>query len=418
MARASRYTLTPLDTYARLLGISPVHFNGAAGATVWPDNGEAQDIWQQYPWQLKTEVLSRDELALAIYNAEMDIRNVLGYAVAPEYYAGEKQTYPKFYRKNANFVTGLNPRGAGKSVITRFGKVLSSGRRVSTALANDHSVTFSDEDGDGWSELATIQLTTDIDPSEIFIYFAGKNGDRSWEIRPVKTKTVSSGTITITADSWLFINPALWEHRPTTTDPSPIDVTTTSNFVTMVDLYRVYIDTTTVSAQFIWEPTGSCHCGQCSSCVNTTQNGCLAIRDAETGIVVPQPASYNSGWSNDSYTIDRDPDQVTLWYQAGHQSEDYLNGFSAEPLDDYLATAVMWLATARLDKPLTGDGLLGNRVVGLQRDMTQNSRDKFFVLNIQTDVFTNPFGTLTGEYKAWQRIARLMPDHNSLGGAI
>ena len=73
MSRATTPTLLSLDRYAQIMSLNPAHFSGAAGATFWPEITSCDDVWPQYSWQHQYEFVSREELAIAISEAEGDI---------------------------------------------------------------------------------------------------------------------------------------------------------------------------------------------------------------------------------------------------------------------------------------------------------------------------------------------------------
>lgn len=412
MARSSYRTLLSLDGYARLLGLDPVHFGGAVGGTFWPDHGACEDIWRQHPWQTPEDFISREELALAIYNAEKDMEAVLGYSIAPKFVNEEVVSYPRHYRRDW-FATGFrDTRWGNKVVKTHLGKLLCTGRRATTLLSGGATVAYGDADGDSWNETATITFaddTTDLD--EIKVYFVDKAADPAWEIRPRRSITRASGTVTIKLDSWLLINPVLWERHPQSNErPAPIDISTTANFVSTVDVYREYVNTAMASAQLFWDPIPGNN-------DNESQDGYLSVSDPELGFVSPFAASYTAdGWITVEPSVGREPDQVRIWYYAGALSEEYLAGYTLDPLSDYFATTVMWLATARLSKTLCSCSHAQRTAAELQRDMTQITKNSTFVLNLATDLFTNPLGTKVGEYRAWQRLARLTDDYVNIGG--
>lgn len=415
MARSSYRTHLSPDRYAKLLGLSPVHFNSAVGGTFWPDNGKCEDIWWEHPWQTPEDFISRSELELTIYNAEQDIERILGYSVAPRFVNGEMLTYPKPYQRNFFSVDGKDLRGANKLVKTRLGKILSSGARAVHLIDDITSVSYSDVDGDTWRETATITVTEtdDTDLNEIKVYFAGKEADPTWEIRPIRSITRSGTTVTIKADSWLFINPVLQDRHPQSNErPDPIDISGITNFVSTVDVYREYVDTAHPTAELQWDPVQ----GFNSVAV---QSGFASVSDPNAGYVAVFPALYADGeWVTDCLDVSRDPDRVKVWYYAGALSDEYLAGYTRDPLSDYFATTIMWLATARLAKRICSCGQAENVVKELQRDMTQITEKTTFVLNLATDLFTNPLGTKVGEYRAWQRLARLTDDYVLIGGVL
>lgn len=434
LAQALPYTLLSLQRYARLMGVNPVHFAGATGVSlnpqVYPLSGSCDAVWFKYPWQAN-EQASRHELAEAIRDAEGELADVVGYWPAPVWIAKEVRAYPRPHRRYA-FGDALTVRGQYKSVKARWGKVVEAGRRavslVGTATTAGGTLVYSDEDGDGLSETATITLATTLtEACEIKPFFAGEGGAQEWEVRPVRSVAISGGNVVIVLDSWLLIDPELYEEAPQDDgSPSAIDISTTANFVTSVDVYREYTDFAQASAEFYWEPKPysvspvttcvACSGSGCEQCQFITQTGCLHIRDVETGIVVPAPATYDSAnghWDAANWEECREPDQVKLWYRAGEISERYLRGLTCDPLSDWWAQTIAWLATARLEHPFCACGSSGTRAAHLREDLAHVGETSHLLAE---EMLTNPFGTRRGEVQAWQRVSRL--ENRIMGAAL
>lgn len=416
MARASTYTLLSLDRWARITGVNPAHFNGAAGTNIMPVSGSCNDIWMQYAWQ-NSDAVSREDLARAIYDAEEDIASLLGYYPAPKWIAKEMHRYPRPYRKDA-YGNGLNVRGQYKSVIAKRGRFIQAGRRAVSLVSAAAAVVYSDPDGDGYSELATVTVPTSLtDACEIKVYFAGRSGAQEWEIRPAKSKTISGGNFTATFESWPLINPNLWEALPTELEGNRALDLTGSIYVSSVDVYREYTDFTQASAEFSWEPEPSsglifpctsCGGSGCTQCENTIQTGCLHVRDVERGILVPTPASYDTGeasWAAATFTECREPDTVKLWYYAGDLDNKFLRGDTCEPLSDYFAHAIAWLATARLERNICACNNAHSLAMDLRKDLAFSDDNGSY--QVSEDDLDNPFGTRKGELMAWKRVRKL-----------
>jgi len=412
------YTLLSPARYARIMGINPVHFWQAASATVFPV--DCQGVWYSHDWQAGGQV-SRWQLAEALLGAEEEIARVLGYYPAPKWISKEIHHYPQHYRRDL-YGNGRDIRGLFKPVEANWGKYIAAGRRAVTLVGDSQSVTYSDPDGDGYNELATITVTgiTTTDACELKVYFEDKSGQQEWEIRPYKTKTLSSGTLTITFDAWLLIDPDLQEEYPNTDDPlEPISLLSASSYVAEVDVYREYTDFSQASAEFSWQPKPSssllsivcptCNGSGCVACENTTQTGCIHTMDSMLGMVVPQPATYdsdNAQWNGSTWTECREPDTVKLWYYAGDLDQKYLQETSCEPLSHYFAQAIAWLATARLEKDICGCNNVIELFRELRRDLTYSEPDGGSFFNVE-DIINNPFGTKKGEVMAYQRIKNL-----------
>lgn len=416
MARASVYTHLSLDRFARLFGIAPTHFNQGAGSALWPVAG-CGDVWPQWSWQ-KYDVISREDLAQAIHDAEEDIKHVLGYPVAPEFVTAEQQAWPRHYDRTyvGGPVTATGMKH--KSLFARYGKVVDTGRRGTTLIDDVAAVVYSDPDNDGFDELATITATTTVtDPNEIKIYVPGKSASPTWEIRPVRSKSISGGTVTITVDSWLLLDPALWEAYPTGAELQAIDIEDNESYLVTVDVYREYVSKSSALAQFGWETGPSLSCttclgAGCASCTLTTQDGCLIVRDSNAGMLTPLPATYDEDdatWTPAYFSVDREPDHVYMWYKAGLRSEEYLAGRTSDPLSDYLAQAIAWLTVARLEADPCGCGRVSEQFQSLRKDLAVLDRSVNTSISIRaSETITNPFGSREGEVRAWNRVARLM----------
>lgn len=417
------YTHLPLAEYARIMGIAPLHFWGAYTSTVFQRVGSCEDVWLQYTWQSSEDMVGRVELAQGIQDAEREIKNVLGYSIAPEWEVEEPHTIWPIHRG----------RWTVQSVSTDWSQVIAPGRRAVAEIALNAAVAYSDADGDGFAELATITVATDLtDAREIKVYHTGWLGEQEWEIRPARKITIAGGSAIIEMDSWLLIDPALYEVLPTDGDVSPILLDDTTPLVDEVDVYREYNDGTQAHATLQWERLiygadlpycAYCSGAGCERCSLITQDGCVAVSDRKTGVLVPYPATYDGDagkWIYAAPAMNRAFDSVNLWYYAGNQDKRYISRRSLQPLDPYLAQAVVWLATARLNKPICACGGANERARAYQRDLSQSGRDVgFFSRFKDMDIFTNPFGTRDGEVRAWQRVATLLSNpYTMAGGAL
>lgn len=418
MARASTVTLLSLDRYAKILGLSPVHFNGAAGGAIWPATGSCTMIWPQYAWQTDEMIISREELAESIYEAEQDIKRVLGYSPALTWEENERHPYIKDF-DSSNYIHGIY--GADNRLrITnaRYGEINAAGRRA-VALIDTPSVTYTDDDGDGYKETATIACNTTLtDVRELKVYFEGYYGDQEWEVRDVRSKSIASGVLTVVVDSWQLINPTLWEAHPSSNGFQAIAIETAGNYVVEVDVYREYNDMTQAGATLYWE-NAFCNSSACVGCTQASHDGCFRIKDAHLGVVVPLPATYNaltSAWDVTQVSACNAPSEVALWYRAGKIDKAYERSKTYDPLGQYWATTIAWLATARLAKPLCGCGNVQAVANDLRTDLARNSREANYTVDL--NVLSNPFGTRNGEIRAWKRVAHLANEQIMDSGAF
>ena len=76
--------LLPLDKWRELLAWNPWHFSGLADSTYVPVTRECSDIVYKYSWQ-GTGAGSREDIALAIEEAERKFRDYMFFWPAPRY---------------------------------------------------------------------------------------------------------------------------------------------------------------------------------------------------------------------------------------------------------------------------------------------------------------------------------------------
>jgi len=434
IAQPLPYTLLSLPEYAQIMGVNPVHFAGAATATIWPIQGgggrnACEDIWHRYSWQA-VDSISHYDIAEAIQSAEYEIARELGYWPAPMWTSQELHQFSRHHRPDVYRYGQRNVRGQEVSTKTVFGKIIAGGRRATTANSTetakvaDGTLEYEDLDTDEFFETATITLpTTFTDATQVKVYFHDYGGIQEWEIRPCRSKTIALGVFTAVFDSWLFIDPDLMAAYPTTADPAAIDITTVANYVDEVDVYREYNDPTQNSAELYWEPTPNCTIcsgAGCPACTLTVQDGCIHIRDANRGFVVPAAATYddtNAQWDSSSLALTRDPDFVKVWYYSGALSQEYLGGRWGWTLPRKWARTIAYLATARLERPFCSCGTATALAKHLREDLSAMSSQQQQARSYQIDsalVLQNPFGTHRGEVMAWQQI--INERDRSLGG--
>lgn len=401
------------------MGIAFPHFFQANAPNTsplpkWPIS-TCGGVWPRHAWQ-NYDQLSLEDLALAIQDAERELAKAVGYWPAPVWISEESHAFPPdFYRTSLYQIYDV--KGFNKGINASWGRVVETGRRAVTLLGSPR-VVYSDDDGDGFTETATVTLagiTATTDVCKVKVYFTGMSGVQEWEIRPERSKTLAAGAFNAKFDSWLFIDPDLQSVYPTDAEFGAIDISTINAFVATVDVFYERTDSTQASAEFQWEPVtvgGFCYCcggSGCSACSLTTQDGCAHIRDARAGILVPTPATYAAatGWTATGYTVCRAPDQVNLWYRAGDISNEFLGGRTCEPLSDYWASTIAMLATARLVKPPCSCQGVRARFDYLREDLSKAEGGVSYFAG--QDVLSNPLGTSRGEILVWRRALKMIP---------
>jgi len=164
------YTLLSLPEYAAVMGVNPVHFAGATAGDIFPIQGggarnACADVWHRYSWQWVDSV-SHYDLAEAIQQTELEIAREMGFWPAPVWIYQEVKQYPKHHRQDVYRIGGRNVRAQMASIKTNFGKIISGGRRaldpLPTATVGGGSLAYTDEDGDGFAETATVSVATTL----------------------------------------------------------------------------------------------------------------------------------------------------------------------------------------------------------------------------------------------------------------
>jgi len=422
MARASIPTLLPLDSYARFLGINPAHFNGGYADKIMPITASCSQVYWQHAWQAGDRV-SREDLAQEIAIAEREIAELLGFWPAPVWIEDEMHEFPRHHRRDV-FGDGRNVRGFRKSLIAKWGKFIEQGMRATTLLGNPTiaggTMVFSDDDGDGFAETVTLTLLNIPDHPlyEYRVYFANQSGARDWEVRPLRSVTRSgAGILVIRLWSWQVIDPARWEAFPDLDTGEKAIKLTDAVYVDELEIRREFNDPTQVSARFFWEPESlispfdctSCGGSGCPTCSLTYQDGCVHVRDVDSGIVVPTPAAYDSGlgqWDSRAFTLDREPDMVKIFYRAGDLDDRFLAGEILEPMPILWQKAIAYLATSRIERPFCTCTNVQALQMRLRVDLSQADPDGPSYQTTE-ELLRNPLGTRRGEVDAWKMVRKL-----------
>lgn len=410
-------TWLSLARYAQIMGVPPAHFFGAQASQAFTISGQCDTAWPRHSWQNNGQA-SREEILLLIEQAEDELAEFMGFNLAPSFVLNEVHQYPQHWRRTAfSTASGLDVRGGYKRIVLKQGgKLIQSGGRsvskIGTATTLGGSLTYTDEDGDGFSETATVTLsTTETNVCELRAFVTDTSAQPEWEIRPAKKKSISSGVLEMTFNSWLFIDPDIDAAYPTVDGYRAIDISTTTNFMDSVDIYRVYADNTLVSARFFWERAGTCtECGGagCDACSLAYQDGCAIVGDVDGGVIIPIPAEYSatdSIWNHTDWVIGRDPDQVRVSYYAGDISQPYLLGTTCDPLKSLYAKAIAYMATARLTLPVCVCTNLADNFESMREDLSRFGGESSHLMSEQ--MLNNPFGTRRGEVMAWNLIGRI-----------
>jgi hypothetical protein len=284
--------------------------------------------------------------------------------------------------------------------------LISGGIRASSLIDDALAVVRSDEDGDSYDETCTVTFATTVtDPCEIRLYYPGEGGDPAWEIRPI-TVSISAGTATVVFKIWQIVEKTLL----TRINPDPVDAATAANFETTVDAYRVYNDPSQM-ATLLWEQDpvlcDSCNGTGCERCSHAAQTACLLARDRRLGFFAYEPATWDADdeeYDSAGLAVQRDPDQLRLWYYAGWEAKDPRITCPRVQMDPYWEKAVAHFAAALLDRPICACNNAREYAEHWREDLARIGQDRSF--QVTPEDLGNPFGTMRGALHAWKAVQR------------
>lgn len=385
-------TWLSLNEWAQIIGINPLHFSGLSSSLF--NNNVCGDVIFQYSWQHSDRV-GREDICMAIKQAEQDIAREAGYNLMPDWTVAERLGYPQPAVPIA-YGYGLNPRGMLKSVELRKGHVISGGIRTKSLIQAGCAIARTDQDTDGFQETCTVTVSTLVtDINEIHLYYPAKSGDDCFEIRPISVY-ISGGVATIVFKVWQIVA----ANQRDRLDVSPLDAADPASFESTVDVYRVYNDPST-QVQFMWENGGGC--GTCVACQFGTQAGCLHNREARIGLVVPAPGTWNSDegeFDASEWSACLEPDQVRFWYYSGYTDFRLVRPYAE--MSPYWKFAVAYYAASLLDRPVCGCSNVNQFIEKWRTDTALNNSQRTFIST--PDQLGNKFGTTLGAIYAWKAV--------------
>jgi hypothetical protein len=247
MARSNVDHFTLLNSWPIIMRYNPWNFNQISGPGA-PLSKPGEEV------SIQSE---RDDIADALNQAGELVTEALGFFPRPMWYS---ESIP----------LGMGNPYEFQTLRTTHGYLEEFSVRTQTLIQANVAVVYSDANGDGVEETATITVATTVtDADEIRLFFrtadgAVSAGHEDWEIEPVRSITIAAGFATIVADKWLFVDPdTIWateytmpglvtKHYGTTNDAA--------DFVRTVDVYRVYGVTTNavgIASDPIWEASSS-----------------------------------------------------------------------------------------------------------------------------------------------------------------
>lgn len=397
MAKLLQRTAVSPERFRNNFSLQPLAFWTLGNPSLFDPAIECNRPWSKYDYQ-QPDQASRQNLAETLRDAEEAVANFVGYRPAPTWLEDVIVPFPKIYGK-WHTSNGKNFTGHNASVYADVGWVIDGGIRGTTLMGADLPLAYDDVDGDGWDEMAAVVVTKPVTPDIIpasqvvKIFHSGYGGDTRSEIREVKLVAEDATTWTFRIDSWLLVDPELYEAFPMRTGFEPIDATAPENFVLTVDAYWEFNDFTSPPGTLIWEEQES---------EPVFQPAFLEVKDRVNGLIIPHPARYdidNDVWVETSYSRPYTPDRVQMNLYAGKFANDYLLNLTRDPLDDILAQAISYIAAARTNRDICA---CNNDVVETLRDDLGFISPEGNFLAIADALQDSFFGSRKGEFRGYK----------------
>ena len=403
MARATVQTHLSLEKFAKILGIHPLHFN----QVYVPDIAESRTCDQpifQYSWQ-SADRIGREELANVIATAEAQLINYLGYYPMPAWIAREEVFLPRPWAPELFNSSGRDRRGFMNTLATRYKNVVDGGQRAVSLISAGVAIVYTDEDGDGYKETATITVATTVtEIDEIALFYPSLPAVDSNQIKDLTSVIISGGVATIKCRREQLVLNVFLESL----DPTGLNGLTDSNFLTTIDVYRLYNNPQS-QVQLIWDATAvDCYCNgddSCPECGFTVQDGCLTVRDSAIGRISLRPANWNTTtlqFDSTTYATSREPDRARVWYRSGWRNMSLATpDISMDPLWERVIT---YLTASLLDRPICTCRPIQAQIQHWAEDLGKSlsTPGASVSFNLSARKVDNPFGTTRGALYAYE----------------
>lgn len=397
------YTLLPLERFARIINYSPMLFHQVY-VTELQDASSCSDPLLQYSWQPRGGGQpGRAEIAHAIKQAEDMIEQTARFSVRPRWVVDDAANVGRRWG-------GLGSVPYSFKVRAGLAYIIQGGREAWSLVDDDVEVVYSDRDGDGYYERATITVATSVeDANELEVYYPGTTHDPGWEIRPIRV-TLGSGVATITFERHLAVLPERQEEL----GAIGVDGLVNGNFLPVVDVWRHYNDPSQMGI-VEWQ-AGMCPPGCDVEVVNdvAAQAGYITPVDNRNSIVNLHAGTWDAtlgAWTRTCPPWWTQPHRVRLWYRAGYR--DMRLSRSMQEMSPELERAVTYLALAYLDREWTTCEQLRNVMTHWRADLA--SRDAGGSHQLSRGALDNPFGTSRAAVYAWNVVKRLQVGEAVLG---
>ena len=382
-------TQLPLERFANIIGYSPILFNQVVVPNL-QDAFSCSDPVLEYTWQQAGGGRpGREDVRLAIEQAELAIEREAFFNVGQKYHADQIDL---FKRGVYNWQIGAR---------TKVGYLLEAGVEAWSLIEENALVIYTDLDNDGYKETAsaTVTLLEDTALEEIVVYYPGYK-DTEHQIRPLTVTDNTDGTVTIRFYRHQVPKLELQEAL----NANAIDGTIDSNFTSAVDVYRHYTDHTSQGLVH-WSPA---ICDD-SACSVSEQTACIRITNSRAGLIELSAAGYDLASNTWRYAC------PGWWTRPAYVTANYLAGFRERHPE--LERAVALLALTFLDRSICQCEQFRNLQAYWRADMAErrSTPGESVGYIISREQLDNPFGTTRAGLYAWKVVRSLAVGQAVLG---
>jgi len=363
----------------------------------------------EYAWQVADRG-GRADIRRAIAEAEVQWNEQANFPARPTFKTATLE-WPRMGNKALTRWTALDLQGEWMNVRLPDGHVNAIGYDHITTAVNA-PIVYSDEDGDGLFETATITATVPSGTTSDQLHITFVAADVLYPDTPsipIREASIAGTTATIRIDTYNLVRPILYTiPKPDSLDPTILPPTAGSPFASTVDVARRYCDPTgttldTAQAVFIWESTPIPPWATFTINTVTPDPAALAyaigrvgIRDADAGIVYLGQGVYDSTSGTWTGRVDfsncRPPDRVLIRYHAGRDSTQ-------------VDMAIAQLSAANLARPICACQPSNKELSEWQTDLSRvGATNELY--SVPVDV-SNPFGSRRGHIYAWRTLQNL-----------
>lgn len=407
-------TALPIEEVAEYLSIDPAHFSQATAEPVAHRfcGSNCGDLWVTYSWGSRTG-LSRDALARATAQAEIEVGRYLGKPLTPRQEGRSFQIYPS---KQPCFFSGMR---------FKIGEHLADYHPFVPQLLGSASfaggeLNFESTWGNGWDDIVRLVFEIALGENEtltedaIVFYAGGRFGEQVGALRnaiAIDVEEVAPRLWRVEAvfHCWDLIDPR-YQLQPA---PEPhqytvINLTTPDYWIESIEVGVMRPQLALPTATFFYEATSCCSRSDCQFCRSQVEEVTGVWRNDGPDHVYAWPATWDEA-SQSWLEEEPVPCQCMRWPSSVHITwwDSYCPPTPRSELCDEVKEAVALLAGARVtvnncdcdcgkDQWFRELQVDTAKVVGAGRYVTPKRLNSYF-------------GTLQGEQMAYDRLQALLP---------